>query len=194
MKTNSNCYRFDRSSATCGATGFVGGGLPLVAHLKFLAVLTLLLGACHLNALASDPIGIYALVDKVVFEPNEKAPERIQVWGAFAIAEGYGVTYDKAQRGYLYYKLNEKKPDVCRKEWADLKSVAGTGQIVGFGSRFEEKGSLRQTDAKAEKPDTYPLGFGMTKVAKRDYKPINELLALHNSKSAGDGEKKSKKE
>jgi hypothetical protein len=193
MKTNSICYQLARSSASSGATGFVGGGLPFVTHLKFLAVLTLFLGSC-LNALASDPIGIYALVDKVVFEPNEKAPERIQVWGAFAIAEGYGVTYDKAQRGYLYYKLNEKKPEVCRKEWADLKSVAGTGQIVGFGSRYEEKGSLRQTDAKPEKPDAYPLGFGMTKVAKRDYKPINELLALHNSKSAGDGEKKSKKE
>ena len=93
--------------------GFVGGGWPLVAQLKFLAVLTLLFGACQLSALASDPIGIYALVDKVVFEPNEKAPERIQVWGAFAIAEGYGSTYDKAQRGFLYYKLNEKKPEVC---------------------------------------------------------------------------------
>ena len=32
---------------------------------------------------ASDPVGIYAVVKKVVFEPNETAPERIQIWGAF---------------------------------------------------------------------------------------------------------------
>src|SRR5262245_40679557 len=42
---------------------------------------------------ASDPIGIYAFVDKVVFEPNADKPERIQVWGGFALAEGYGYTY-----------------------------------------------------------------------------------------------------
>ena len=96
----------------------------------------------------------------------------------------------EAQRGYLYYKLNEKKPEVCRKEWADLKSVAGTGQIVGFGSRFEEKGSLRQTDAKPEKPDTYPLGFGMTRVAKRDYKPINESAGAAQFQERGRAAKK----
>ena len=144
---------------------------------------------------ASDWIGIYARIDKVVFEPGTNDPERIQIWGAFALASKENRNnYEPARRGYLYYSLKPGKEEVCRKEWADLKSVAGTGQIVGFGSRFEEKGSLRQTDAKPEKPDTYPLGFGMTKVAKRDYKPINELLALHNSKSAGAGEKKSKKE
>src|ERR1041385_2107567 len=57
------------------------------------------------RALASDPVGIYALVDKAVFEPNQTNPERIQIWGAFAIAEGYGYTYKNAERGYLYYKV-----------------------------------------------------------------------------------------
>jgi hypothetical protein len=37
-------------------------------------------------ARASDPVGVYALVEKVVLEPNEKAPERIQIWGAFSLA------------------------------------------------------------------------------------------------------------
>ncbi|HWN99480.1 MAG TPA: hypothetical protein VNS63_09445, partial [Blastocatellia bacterium] len=34
----------------------------------------------------SDWTGVYARVDKVVFEPNAGAPERIQIWGAFALA------------------------------------------------------------------------------------------------------------
>ena len=30
-------------------------------------------------------IGIYGIVDKVVFEPDENAPERIQIWGLFVV-------------------------------------------------------------------------------------------------------------
>ena len=150
----------------------------------YLATLLLaLLGLGTSQALASDPVGIYALVDKVVFEPNETNPERIQVWGAFAIAEGYGFTYKTAARGYLYYKVNSEKPTACRNEWTDLKSVAGTGQIVAFGSRYGEKGTLRKKDAKAENPDVYPVAMGLTKVKERDdYEPLKQLAKLRDGK------------
>jgi len=142
---------------------------------------------------ASDPMGVYCIVDKVVLEPADRA-DRAQIWGTCALANTNDWYFQAPAKGYFYFSAPSGQEDAARAEWADLKSVAGTGQIVGFGSRYEEKGALRQTDAKPDKPEAYPLGFGMTKVAKRDYKPINELLALHNSKSAGAGEKKSKKE
>src|ERR1041385_2345294 len=87
-------------------------------ELAILLLVLLSLGAGR--ALGSDPVGIYALVDKTVFEPNETSPERIQIWGAFAIAEGYGYTYKKAERGYLYYKVNPDKPSACRNEGSDM--------------------------------------------------------------------------
>jgi hypothetical protein len=31
---------------------------------------------------------VFAVVEKVIFEPNEQAPERIQLWGAFAFVSG----------------------------------------------------------------------------------------------------------
>ncbi len=37
---------------------------------------------------ASGPIGVYGIVEKVVFEPNDKNPERVQVFGAFVHVEG----------------------------------------------------------------------------------------------------------
>jgi hypothetical protein len=84
----------------------------------------------------SDWTGVYARIDKVVFEPNATAPERIQVWGAFALASKQDRnSYDPAERGYLYFSLKPGKEDVCRKEWADLKAVTGTGELVGFGGR-----------------------------------------------------------
>jgi hypothetical protein len=150
-----------------------------------ITIVTLLLALLVVGAgraLASDPVGIYALVDKVVFEPNETIPERIQVWGAFAIAQGYGYTYKNAERGYLYYKVNSEKPTDCRNEWADLKSVAGTGQIVAFGSRYGEKGTLRKKEAKPEKPDLYPVAMGLTKVKEgKDYEPLKQLAKLRDA-------------
>src|SRR5437899_4725364 len=40
------------------------------------------------DLIASGPVGIYAIIEKVIFEPNEQAPERIQIWGAFAVVDG----------------------------------------------------------------------------------------------------------
>src|SRR5829696_8827063 len=36
---------------------------------------------------ASDPVGVFGMIDKVVLEPNENTPERIQVFGAFSVAD-----------------------------------------------------------------------------------------------------------
>ena len=102
--------------------------------------LMVLIGPASLTA--SGPLGIYGIVERVVFEPDEKAPERIQVWGAFAYVDlrSEDQAVSATQRGYLYLTLPTVLPvtasqvDVIRREWADLKAVAGTGQAIGFGS------------------------------------------------------------
>jgi hypothetical protein len=183
MKTN---HRSTRHPIACLASRDAGIGLRFRARgnrLKLVTMLVALFGLAAARVLASDPIGIYALVDKVVFEPSETNPERIQVWGAFAIAEGSASNYKNAERGYLYYKLNTEKPTACRNEWNDLKSVAATGQIVAFASRYGEKGALRKKDAKAENPDVYPVAMGLTKVkAEKDYEPLKQLAKLREAR------------
>ena len=135
-----------------------------------------------LNASAvSDWIGAYARIDKVVLEPSTGAPERVQIWGAFAIANKKDrSTYDPAKRGYLYYSLKPGKEEVCRKEWADLKAIAGTGRIVGFGGRNEQMGHVRKADEKPADPDVYPIMVGLMKIVydMDDYEPIRELKSL----------------
>lgn len=93
-------------------------------------------------------VQIYGIVERVVLEPNEKAPERIKIWGAFALlyANQEPVRVSDGpyapHRGYLYFKLppvprgDTKKlaHETARKEWADLKAIAGTGQAITFGS------------------------------------------------------------
>jgi len=133
-------------------------------------------------ARASDPTGIYGFVDKVVFEPSDSAPERVQVWGGFALSKKStgNSEYQDAQRGYMYFKLRPGSEEVCKKEWADLKSVAGTGEIVAFGSRrFDPQPTVRKADTKVADPDVYPGSWGMTKARKtEEYPPIGQLVKL----------------
>jgi hypothetical protein len=110
------------------------------------------------HAAASGMTSVYAIVEKVVFEPSETNPERVQVWGAFAFAvrENPLIVFQRStstpqnpspapartelvsepSRGYLYFALPQMQPDktaLVRAEWAELKALAGTGQAVAFG-------------------------------------------------------------
>jgi len=125
---------------------------------RAILIIVLLLGMTKVAA--SGPIGIYGIVEKVIFEPNNKAPERVQVWGAFAYVDGArGLRVSAANRGYLYFKLPSLAPgftdhsqvEIVKTEWADLKAVAGTGQAIGFGSwsYIADFGALR--------PDARPI-------------------------------------
>ena len=126
---------------------------------------------------ASDRTAIYARIDKVVLEPAADAPQRVQLWGVFAMAKPNDANdYQPPARGYLYFAL-AANASAAQKEWADLQSVAGTTQIVAFGSRWELKGRVRNADEKPASPDPYPVSIGVTKVRGRtDYAPIRALL------------------
>lgn len=126
-----------------------------------LAFVVVLVGAIPL--VASGPLGIYGIVEKVVFEPNDQSPDRVQVWGAFAYVDGgvgQPLAVSAAKRGYMYFRLlpqaeggSDQSIKLIRNEWADLKSVAGTGQAVGFGKwgYIGGFGEL-QPDASAQRP------------------------------------------
>jgi hypothetical protein len=130
------------------------------------------------SARASDPVGIYAAVERVVLAPSETAPERVQVWGVFALADrSHPDNYHEPVYGYLYYNADEK-PDLARREWADLKGVAGTGQAVAFGSRYKDKGRVRKATEKPAAPDAYPVAMGVTKVRRPDYGPVRTLTEI----------------
>ena len=103
-----------------------------------IAIVVLLMGT-SLSPKASGRVGLSGLVEKVVFEPSEQAPERLQVWGAFAYADPrLGDQVTPVRKGYVYFRIPDKAGATPRTtvlaEWKDLKAVAGTGQVVGFGS------------------------------------------------------------
>ncbi len=126
--------------------------------------IVLAIAACLGVASASGPIAVYALVDKVSFEPNADKPERVRISGVFITAEARSDVYSAPQRGSLYFALPKQNRDLALREWADLKSVAGTRQVVGLGSSWASKVRVIKPDEEAHSPDDYPLGNGLIKI------------------------------
>lgn len=139
---------------------------------------------------ASDPVGIYAIVDKVVFEPSAEAPERAQIWGAFSIHTGPGMgdTYKPPVRGFLYYSVDPGNVKATLSEWSDLSELAGKDECVGFASRFKPTGSVRGGCEEPVKPDVYPIALGLTRFrSNTEYQPIADLLSLARPLQPQDG-------
>ena len=139
------------------------------------------LGACVLTAVtlrASDFVGVYAVVEKVVLEPGDTAPQRIQIWGAFALSDRKsGSGYGTAERGYLYYACPAGREAMCRNEWADLQSVAGKDTGIGFGGRYIETGRIRKAEEKPASPDVYPIERGVVRLsAGHESLPVIERI------------------
>jgi hypothetical protein len=113
----------------------------------------------------SDPIGIYGIIDKIVLLPDTANPTTIQVWGVFSLSENVmGDNYKPAQRGYLYFAMDPNRSRQMRAEWADLQSVAGKGEPVGFGAKYSKTPPrLRCPMETPAKPDPYTTNIGVVK-------------------------------
>jgi hypothetical protein len=149
----------------------------LVASLA--ASIVLAVGAVR----ASDPIGVYCLIDKVVMHvATSTNAENVQIWGAFSFAvprqpgmtlakpaggfgdASAGDVYGPVQVGYLYYTCAKGSESKCINEWNNLKFVAGKGTVVGFGGRYAENGRVRVATreiVKLQAPDIYPINIGV---------------------------------
>ncbi|HEY1760731.1 MAG TPA: hypothetical protein VGG72_35480 [Bryobacteraceae bacterium] len=159
-----------------------------------LATATILAALSIGTAQASGPVGVYALIDKVVLEPNADNPERILIYGVFSIRTDNQGTFQAPQRGYLYYSLpSGNNRALILREWSDLKAAAGTRTVIAFGGTsfgeyVPDGGSvyrppayqpprLRKSGDKPENPDVYVTGAGLSKMrSDTDYGPVKSLL------------------
>jgi hypothetical protein len=119
---------------------------------------------CAGAARASGPVAVYALIDSVSLELNAEKPERIRLSGVFITAVERTNEYSAPKRGYLYFTLPLENDSLARSEWADLKKVAGTRQVVGIGSSWAGSARVRNADEEPKSPDRYMMGNGLVKV------------------------------
>lgn len=142
------------------------------ATLAFLALLSLP------AAIPSDPVGVYALIDRVELLPNPEAPTRARIHGAFAVAVGMGDFHTTPARGSLLFDPGEDAEE-CVKQWRELQTLAGSGQVIGFSSRHGQKDvKLQPSDGTRAEPGTYSTWMGLQKIDGVDYGPVRALRLL----------------
>ncbi len=161
-------------------------------------LLTILMMVVSASILMADgPVGVYAMVQKVVFEPSESAPKTMQIWGVFAWVDGGLKTpgpINLPQRGYMYFKLPASTAEAAAaaKQWMDIKAIAGSNQIVAFGDwayagPFEdlyipvtggqEDVRVRKPTEVPAKPISYPIKTGLIKIANDTaHEPLSTLM------------------
>lgn len=131
---------------------------------------------------ASDPVGCYGIVERVVLDPSDVEPTTIQIWGAFALSGQpfTGNTYGNVQKGYMYFKCPKGSETACLAEWADLKRIAGQGEVIGFGNRYSKTSTrVRPAAQKPAEPDDYQLNIGIVRMghyANVTYPDIEKAL------------------
>lgn len=113
-----------------------------------------------------DPVGVYAVVKKVYYDPSKDSETKVRVCGAFAIADRASGSYQPAMTGYMYYRCAQDS-DIsrCRGFWGQMGSTAG--RCISYGWRFDptthdpvNNGEIRRTSiATTNNPDPYSAAW-----------------------------------
>jgi hypothetical protein len=132
---------------------------------------TILLVSMATNAAAkSTSIGIYAAIDEVKFDQGGPSSNMVRISGIFIVPKRMSSgEYQTPQRGYLYFRISPGAEQAARKDWNQLKAVAGTGQVVGFalywvpnpgdaqGNPHHSLEVKVRSDRDTTAPDVYPI-------------------------------------
>lgn len=163
-----------------------------------LVVAALVLSLASTSVIAKNAtIGIYAIIDEVTFEPDGPPPNFIRISGVFVVPVPISSgQYRSPQRGYLYFRIPPGMEQATRKDWNELKTLAGTGRAVGFGQYWvpipnDPQGNAYQslevrvhTDGDAASPEVYPLPHpkGIVKAGdKEDFQFDNIIEQLQKA-------------
>jgi hypothetical protein len=133
-----------------------------------------------LTAQEAEGFGVYANLGKVVFEPSEENPERVQIWGAFSVFAA-GPNYQLRERGYLYFRLPTSSAPAAVRDWRALKALFDTRpegwEAVAGTHAFMKPGSIvrvRTADEPPSTPDEYVPGRTPLQVSIDYGVPLNE--------------------
>lgn len=116
---------------------------------------------------ASDPIGVYGLIDDVVLIQGPAGNvERAKIYGTFSVANLQSFFYFPPKTGILYFQMDFESETATLAEWSDLKRLAGSKKCVAFSARRNGNGGgtkitvLNPDQIEATTPNTYHVTAG----------------------------------
>lgn len=123
---------------------------------------------------AGGPPPMYVVVDKVVFEPNRKVPNWVQIWGSFTRQEKAvdkagkeTVTFSKPIYGYVFLSLPESNDKALKEELKEWQKAAGSGKAVAVGSCNDAGCMLKCPIHLAKETAVQPAAAYTTGILKR---------------------------
>jgi hypothetical protein len=118
----------------------------------------------------SATVGIYAIIDQLVFEPTGGLPNFARISGVFVVPVRMSSgSYQRPQKGYLYFRIAPGTEQATRKDWSALSILAGSGKVVAFGQYWlpnpdDSQGNPHHSlevrvnaEGDSATPDIYPL-------------------------------------
>lgn len=139
--------------------------------------------AWTLNAQGVEGFGVYANLGRLVFEPNEETPERVQIWGSFSVHAG-GANYQLRERGYLYFRLpSAPSAATAIQDWRAIRKLYENrpeGWQAAPGTHaFMKSGMIirvRTQDEPPTNPDVYTPGPAPVRASDEYGVPLNERI------------------
>jgi len=146
-------------------------------------VLSLSLTVTIITAKGSG-VGIYARIDQVDFDQGGPLSNTVRISGVFGIPVPMSSgAYQAPQRGYLYFWIPSDREQAVRKELDLLRTVAGTGQVVGFafywvpnpndpgGNPHHSLEVKVRRIGEGAAPDAYPIRYpkGVVRAGDEDF-------------------------
>lgn len=117
-------------------------------------------------------VGIYAVIEQVTFDQDGSSPNTIRIVGRFMVpAPMSSASFKAPERGYLYFRDAPGAEKAVRREWMQLRKVAGTGQVVGFafywvpnpgdpgGNPHRALEITVHKDGETAEPEDYPIPY-----------------------------------
>ena len=139
-------------------------------------------------------VGIYALIDDVAFEKGSSG-RLVRISGVFEVPVPMSSgAFEPPQRGYLYFRVPAANEEAVRNELDQLRALAGTSQVVGFGYYWvpnpnDPHGNPHHSlevivhrVGESSTPDLYPLPFpkGVVRAGDPDFDAVT-ASRLQNS-------------
>jgi len=144
---------------------------PALLLLAIFSALLLLLPPNSVVA-KSATVGIYAIIDQVVFEPTGGLPKFARISGVFVVPVRMSSgSYQRPQKGYLYFRIAPGTEQATRKDWSALSILAGSGKVVAFGQYWvpnpdDPQGNPHHSlevkvhaEGESATPDAYPIPY-----------------------------------
>ena len=137
-------------------------------------------------------IGIYALIDRVTLAPDGDAPNTIRISGWFAVPPAMSSgSYQAPRHGTLYFRLpaSVEQADAARKDWLELKKLAGSGRVIGFGQYWVANPNDREgnphhslevrinAEGAAAQAEIYPEARGIAERQDQNDPHFDEIAA-----------------